>query len=342
MKKTLPQVSAIIVKYRSEQYLKNCLDSLNKQKEVSLEIIVVDNDKNNVGYGAGCNKGAKEAKGKYLLFLNPDTVFLGDNLKKAIAYLEKHPKVGVLGPKIYQNFSKVPQISCCRFPNPLFSFFIFSPIKSIWPNNPIFTYLVYGQNKKKINGVLSVDAVAGAAMIIRKEVFNKIGGFDSNFFLYFEENDLCQRIKKEGFEIVFFPYTKIVHFGGKSTTNFEKSFSSEITKNPSKTCGIIMKPPRPWKGGVSSSRGKVPASRERLRFLLHSSPPLERRGILKREIKSKLLEAKPNVGQNVKIINPSIFYFRQSREYFFKKHYGKTLGGLIEKIHKFLEFLANR
>lgn len=81
-----PILSIVIVKYRAEEYLKQCLDSIKPDKR--WEIIVVDNDKENVGFGAGCNKGALKAKGKYLLFLNPDTVVLDEALKRMICVEE--------------------------------------------------------------------------------------------------------------------------------------------------------------------------------------------------------------------------------------------------------------
>ncbi len=215
-----PILSIVIVKYRSDDFLQQCIDSIKPDKQ--WEIIVVDNDKENVGYGAGCNKGAKKAKGKYLFFLNPDTIVSDDDLETMIDYMEKNPQVAVLGPKIYKNVEKEKQLSFCHFPDPITSFFVFSPIKSFWPGNPFFSRYVYHEDKKD-NGILNVGAVAGAAILVRKEVFKKIGGFDENFFLYFEENDLCQRIKKQCGKIVYFPEAEIIHFGGKSTVDIEES-----------------------------------------------------------------------------------------------------------------------
>lgn len=220
-----PILSIIIVKYRGEDFLKKCLLSIKQDKK--WEVIVVDNDKDNAGYGAGCNRGAKKARGKYLFFLNPDTIVLADALEKMILFMEENLKVAGLGPKIYQNFQKEKQLSFCRFPDPLTSLFVFSPLKSFWPNNPLFSRYVYRENKID-NQTLDVEALAGSAILIRKEVFEKAGGFDENFFLYFEENDLCRRIKKQDLRLVFFPQAGIVHFGGKST--FGTKNSSEIFK----------------------------------------------------------------------------------------------------------------
>lgn len=216
----VPLLSIVIVKYKADKYLAGCLKLIGKSKK--WEVAVVDNDKNNVGYGAGCNLGAKKARGKYLFFLNPDTVVSKGALEKMIDFMEENPDVAVLGPKIYKNKEQEKQLSFCHFPDPITSVFVFSPIKSLWPDNPFFTRYVYSENKKD-NGVLDVEAVAGAAILVKREVFEKVGGFDENFFLYFEENDLCRRIKKLGGRIVYFPETEIIHFGGKSTIDHESS-----------------------------------------------------------------------------------------------------------------------
>lgn len=215
-----PLLSIIIVKYHCDDYLEQCLSSIGQNSY--WEVIIVDNEKENIGYGAGCNKGAKLSKGKYLFFLNPDTIILNGSLEKMIDFLEKNQEVAVLGPKIYKNTEKERQLSFCRFPGPFTSLFVFSPLKSLWPDNPVFSHYVYNENKKE-NGLLAVEAVAGAAILVRKDFFDKVSGFDENFFLYFEENDLCKRIRKQKGKIVYFPEAEIIHFGGKSTVDLENA-----------------------------------------------------------------------------------------------------------------------
>lgn len=210
------KLSVIVVKYHCNKYLDSCLKSIGSDKDS--ECIVIDNDVNNVGYGAGCNIGAKKAKRKYLLFLNPDTVVLPRSLEKMVDYMEKNPDISVLGPKIYKNFQKEKQLSFCRFPDPLTAFFVFSPLQKVWQDNPFFSRYVYEEDKKD-NGALEVGAVAGAAILIRRDIFESVGGFDEKFFLYFEENDLCRRIKNYGGKIFYYPEAEIIHFGGKSTVD---------------------------------------------------------------------------------------------------------------------------
>lgn len=221
------KLSVIIVNYKADKYLKDCLKSIGKQD--FWETIVVDNNKFNRGYGAGCNFGARKAIGKYLLFLNPDTLVLPETLKKMVDFMDKNNDVVILSPRIFKNQNKEKQLSYCHFPNPLTALFVFSPIKSLWPNNPFWQKYIYSdslETKKEIE----VEAVSGAALLVRSGIFRKIGGFDENFFLYFEENDLCRRVQKGGGKIIFYPQGEIIHLGGKSfqdaklsITDFQKS-----------------------------------------------------------------------------------------------------------------------
>lgn len=234
--KDKPLLSIIIVKYKCDEYLKKCLNSvagdqlsvtrkklITDNRSLITEVIVVDNDKKNLGYGGGCNKGAKQAKGKYLFFLNPDTELLPGTLETLVSFMEENPQVGVVGPKIYCNKHKERQLSFCRFPDFLMAIGSYSPIRSLWPNNPWwYKYSYLNLQGLALNKPVEVDAVSGAAMMVRKEAFEKVGGFDSNFFLFFEENDLCRRIQKQGYKIMFLPAAEIVHWGSKSMTNFNQ------------------------------------------------------------------------------------------------------------------------
>ncbi len=214
-----PLLSIIIVDYKSGKYLEGCLSTIGKNP--NWETIVIDNNKNNIGYGAGCNKGTRTAKGKYLLFLNPDTIVLDGSLEKMVIFMEEHPEIGVLGSRLYNSEKKDNQLSFCRFPGPLTSIFVFSPLKNFWKKNPFWKRYIYS---KKINSnePVEVDTVSGAAILVKKDIFKKVNGFDEKFFLFFEENDLCKRVKKVGSKVVFYPDAEIIHFGGKSMAEFNE------------------------------------------------------------------------------------------------------------------------
>lgn len=212
-------LSIIIVKYKSEKYLPGCLASIGKNP--NWEVIVVDNDKENVGYAGGCNKGAKKARGKYLLFLNPDTLIFNGAIQRMAEFLKNNSSVGIVGPKIYSDDTRAKkQLSFCRNPGPITSLFVYSPLKKIWKNNPFWKKFIYF-DKINSKSPLEVDSVSGAAMMVRKEVFLKIKGFDESFFFYFEDNNICLRAKKAGFKISFVPEAKIIHFGRGSTLDLK-------------------------------------------------------------------------------------------------------------------------
>lgn len=206
-------LSIIIVKYTCGEYLNRCLESIGKNPR--WETIVVDNDRNNVGYAAGCNLGAKKAQGKYLLFLNPDTEVLKGALEKMIDYLESNKDVGILGPKLFNNKKMDLQTTSTGVLNPLSAILVFSFLNKIFPKNLISRkYFLTDWDR---NSIREVGAVSGAALMIRKDVFQKIGGFDDKFFMYFEEHDLCLRVRKTGMKIFYYPDARIIHYGGKSS-----------------------------------------------------------------------------------------------------------------------------
>ena len=218
------KISVVIVKYHSEKYLNRCLESVKNEKP--FEIIVVDNDKENLGYGRACNIGAEKASGNLILFLNPDTKLLPNCLKKMQEYFYKNKSVGVLGPKIYlsDKCDKI-QYSCCRKSGLVSSLIVYGSLQRCWFNNPVWKHFTY-QKELQTGKPVAVDVVSGAALMVKKTIFSQIGGFDKNIFLYFEENDLCLRIKKLGHKVVYLPQANIIHYGGGST---QDSDHNELT-----------------------------------------------------------------------------------------------------------------
>ena len=207
-----PLVSIIIVKYQSEEYLADCLTSIGKNPK--WEIIIIDNDQENVGYGAGCNRGVEKAKGKYLFFLNPDTVVQSGAIEELIWFLENNEDVGISAPLLLDKDKKQYSFQGTDELTPLTAIFAFSFINKFWPNNPISKkYWLVDWDKKSPR---EIAVVPGTALMIRRVVFRKVGGFDENFFLYFEESDLCKRVRKAGWKIFFQPKAKVIHFWGKS------------------------------------------------------------------------------------------------------------------------------
>lgn len=238
MRKQKVIVSIIIVHYRAKEELFNCLSSLKASSPYSpYEVIVVDNDEKkvieeelrsrfrwvsyiatakNCGFGAGNNIGAGKARGKFLFFLNPDTVVLPRSIDNLIQFLSKQRKVAIVAPLLFNNDGKKYDLQGSTQLTPLEGIVCLSFINKLFPNNPISKkYFLSAWDKKSLK---EVDVVPGTAFVIRKSIFEEIGGFDDRFFLYFEESDLCRRVKQKGYTIYMLPHASIVHVGGATTT----------------------------------------------------------------------------------------------------------------------------
>lgn len=177
--------------------------------------LIIENVEN-VGYGKAINQATKFAKGKYLLVLNPDTVCLKDSIYLMAERMKQDKEIGVIGPQqIDKKGNTLHSIgSMPRLPDALFAL---SFINRLWPNNP-YSKKYWAKNVDR-NKEQETETVGGAAMMFRKEIFDKVGGFDERFFMYFEEADICLRIKKHGYKILYYPQAKIIHLVGKSASN---------------------------------------------------------------------------------------------------------------------------
>lgn len=215
-------LSIIIVNFQSQAFLTKCLNSLEENlKGLSFEVILFNNDslplekrsfsdfsfpfeliqsKDNLGFGAGCNLATQKASGEFIFFLNPDSFLIDASCKKALAFLQENPQVGAAGGKILLFPQKILQPWTSGKKTSFFRILFRHNVGASW----------------KKNRPTKVDWVSGTALLVRKTVFEKIGGFDPTFFMYFEDQDLCLRIKKIGFEIFFLPFFSINHYDGKS------------------------------------------------------------------------------------------------------------------------------
>ncbi|HCP08514.1 MAG TPA: hypothetical protein DIT25_01810 [Candidatus Moranbacteria bacterium] len=225
------ELSIIIVNYRSGQHLKKCLASLfNNLKDIDFEIIVVNNDENenvethcnaslqeagnikiinhkkNVGFGAACNIGAKLAQGNILWFLNPDTEIASAGINEVLKEFKKNKAVGIIGSKMIDEKNKIQEWTAGKE----------ATILGIILNN-----LGYKRDKKIWESKRTVECawVTGGAMFIRRELFEKIKGFDPNFFMYFEDIDLCKRVRMIGKKVLHLPEVEIKHIGSGSAKN---------------------------------------------------------------------------------------------------------------------------
>jgi len=235
-------VSIIIVNYKSEKELQDCISSIHKsQITFSYEIIVVDNDdekiieenlkrrfptvkyipNQNNGYGGGNNMGAKNAQGEYLFFLNPDTIVSKKSIDILVSDLKRNKELGIIAPFLFDKNNKPYNLQGTLELTPLRAIFAISFINKILPNNFISRkYWLKNWNRKSIH---EVGTVPGTAFMIPKKLFVKIGYFDEQYFLYFEEHDICKRVLALGLKIAIDPQAKIQHFWGISTNRSKLS-----------------------------------------------------------------------------------------------------------------------
>jgi len=231
-------LSVIIVNYNVKYFLEQCLCSLRQAiGSLKAEVIVVDNNstdgsvaylsekfsfarfiinKSNEGFAKANNQALEQSKGRYILFLNPDTIIPEDCFTQCISFIQSKPDAGAMGIRMIYGSGSYLKESKRGFPSPWVSFCKMSGLTAIFPNSSIFAGYYLGNLSSKQNQ--KVEALSGAFMLIKKEVLQITGGFDERFFMYAEDIDLSYRIYKAGFGNYYFAETTIIHFKGESTT----------------------------------------------------------------------------------------------------------------------------
>ncbi len=229
-------LSIIIVTWNSQEFIRNCLDSiLISSGNLSSEIIVVDNgscdetakiveqlypqvnliqNKKNWGYAKASNQGIEEARREYILLLNPDTQVLEYALSLMYDFMEENSEVGALGPKLL-NPEKSVQASCREFPTFSTLIWEFFGLSRLFPRSRVFGRWrmgYFGFDKPR-----EVDQPMGSSLLLRRTTLEDVGVFDENFAMFFNDVDLCYRIKESGWKIYFYPEAKVIHYKGAST-----------------------------------------------------------------------------------------------------------------------------
>jgi len=220
-----PKVSVNVLTHNAIKYISNCLESILKSNYPNYEIIVVDNNskdgtpeliarkfpqvklvlsEKNLGCSGGHNLGIKQAKGDIFFFLDDDTIIHPDLIRVLVEELESSPQIGVTGPKIY-SMNEPDKI-------------LFAGGKIDWAKSDSYvlgrdlTDKELGDDLKK-----EVDFITGCALMIKREVINKIGLFNNVYFAFYEDADLCQRAKKAGYHVIYMPFGGVWHM--KSATS---------------------------------------------------------------------------------------------------------------------------
>lgn len=235
-------LSIIIVSWNVKEYLENCLSSIfsNLKNDLDYEIIVVDNassdnavpelrikfpqvqfivNKENLGFGKANNQGFKKSRGEIIFFLNPDTLIKNKAIQKLVEFIKKTPNIGILGPRVL-------------WPNGLIQLSWIGRIdKESRPaqsrGQPLTCLLerIFHTKKFRLTKPIRIAGIHGMAMMIKREVFEKLKGFDQDLFLNFEAADLCLRSKEKGYDNYFFPGSEIIHFSGRSKAQQSRWFN---------------------------------------------------------------------------------------------------------------------
>ncbi|MGC8652992.1 MAG: glycosyltransferase [Candidatus Kryptoniota bacterium] len=231
------QVSVIVVSYNVREFLANLLKSLKLAlMGIDSEIIVVDNasedetvaylrktypeltiieNRSNLGFGKANNQAARIAHGDHLLLINPDAVVEENTVKEMLSFMKAFPDAGAAGCRIL-NADGTLQRACRRsFPTPWVAFTKISGLSSLFPRSKIFGR--YNLTYLDEDNVHEVDAISGSFMFIPRRIFEEVGGFDEDYFMYGEDLDLCYKIKQAGYRVYYNPSTSIIHFKGQST-----------------------------------------------------------------------------------------------------------------------------
>lgn len=222
-------IGAVVVTFHTPtEQLQACLASL--QQNGITDWRVVSNDQNNIGFAAASNNGARQLTNEFILFLNPDAQLLPNSIHLPLSYLSSHPKIGIIGPLLYsQNF--VYETKCYGQPVSLWSLFRRRFTSDQLPANP-----------------QAVGWVSGGAMLIRRAVFEELSGFDSSFFLYWEDVDLCRRAWRAGWSVHLLPAWRVPHRRGASLSDqatktrlYDKSADNYFRKHYSKPIWLFQR-----------------------------------------------------------------------------------------------------
>lgn len=242
----MKKISIIIVNWNTKEYLRKCIYSIiDKCNKDDIKIFIVDNNssdgsqkmiktefgyinlienKENIGYGKAINQAIKLATTKYLIVLNSDVEFKNDVINELLNFAKSNDKIGVIGPKLLNPDGTV-QVSYNKYYLNIFKLFLdrvlyFNFLKLKLRESKLFLRLFHSNNKIK-----KVSWVGGSCLFINKEILDKIGYFDENYFMYGEEMELCKRVKDNKYLIYYLPKAEVIHYGFKSSfNNFDKVF----------------------------------------------------------------------------------------------------------------------
>jgi GT2 family glycosyltransferase len=237
MNETGMDLSIICVNWNSLDYLRECIASIYEQtRDVSFEVIVVDNasseggietlsaqfsqvkiimSNENLGFAGANNVGFKHSSGDYLLLLNPDTKLLEPTINILLQQIKRLPDAGIVGCKLLNTDRSVQISSIQKFPTILNQVLDAEYLRMRWPHCPLWDITPLFSNDV---GIIRVDVIPGACMLLRRKVFEQVGMFSEEYFMYAEDLDLNYKLRRAGYKNYYVGNTAIVHHGGKSSS----------------------------------------------------------------------------------------------------------------------------
>jgi GT2 family glycosyltransferase len=241
----MPKVSVIIVNFNTSEILEDCLTNL-RGKYANMEVIVVDNGSDddsvqkvkelfpdvilvesvNAGLAAGSNKGLDIATGDYLLYLGSDAFPEDNTILGVVGYFEHNPKVGAATCKLETRDGKLDMDSHRGFPTPWSALTNFSKLNKLFPKSKLFNQYFMGW--EDMNSPHEIDLCISHFLMIRRSIFDRVGRWDEDYFVYGEDVDMCYRIKESGWKIMYLPQWKAVHYKGASVGTRKET--ADVTK----------------------------------------------------------------------------------------------------------------
>jgi GT2 family glycosyltransferase len=226
------ELSIVIVNYNTVEYLADCVESIfNGNEEVVLEVFVVDNGSNdgsakfildfypqitlianeeNIGYAAANNLAIREAKGDYLLLLNPDTLLPPHCLRKLLDFVKQHPEIGMISPKLVRPDGSLDYACRRSFPTRFDIYARLFGLDRLFPNSKLFGH--YNLLYLDPSVSCEVDSVCGAFMLVRRRAVDSVGLLDERFFMYVEDIDWAYRFKQAGWIVYYYPEVEVLHY----------------------------------------------------------------------------------------------------------------------------------
>ncbi|MCC6795769.1 MAG: glycosyltransferase family 2 protein [Candidatus Hydrogenedentes bacterium] len=261
----MTHLSIVVISYNTRDMTIPCIVSaLSEAVQYGIQLIVLDNastdgsateirnrfpdllfieSPTNIGFAAANNLAAKSATGEYLLLLNPDTVVRDHAIDKLVAFADKHADFGIFGGRTVFGDGSLNPKSCWREPSLWGLFCRAIYLDNLFPNSGFFNRDSYGGWKR--DSVREVDIVSGCFLLIRREVWEQLGGFAPDFFMYAEDFDLCMRARRQGIRALICPDAQIVHYGGASEPVLQGKMI-RLLETKAKLCRKHWSPLRAW------------------------------------------------------------------------------------------------